>query len=157
MIQTRSLPGVSYPYFANTTPGRPLADPQVRQALYKATDLQTIATTTFGPGYPVAQGVFDSTTPYFTSQSSKLGFDLAGAKQILDADGWVVGSDGIRVKNGQKLTLISPQSGFAAPGVILWQSELKAAGIDLETPIIQQSQLLASWAIRPSGISTAAT
>ena len=142
VIETRSLPGVSYPYFANTTPGRPLADPQVRQALYKATDLQTIATTTFGPGYPVAQGVFDSTTPYFTSQSSKLGFDLAGAKQILDADGWTVGSDGIREKNGQKLTLISPQAGFAAPGVILWQSELKAAGIDLQTPIVQQSQVL---------------
>jgi peptide/nickel transport system substrate-binding protein len=140
-IQTRSLPGVSYPYFANTTPGRPLADAQVRKALYQATDLKTIAATTYGPGYPVAQGVFDSTTPYFTSQSSKLGFDLAGAEKILDADGWKVGSDGIRVKNGQKLTLIAPQSGVAAPGVILWQSELKAAGIDLQTPIIQASQL----------------
>jgi peptide/nickel transport system substrate-binding protein len=115
----------------------------VRQAIYQATDLQTIATTTYGPGYPVAQGVFDSTTPYFKSQSSKLGFDLAGAKQLLDADGWTVGSDGIREKNGQKLTLIAPQSGFAGPGVVLWQSELKAAGIDLQTPIIQQSQLYA--------------
>jgi peptide/nickel transport system substrate-binding protein len=141
VIQTRSLPGVSYPYFANTTPGRPLADAQVRQAIYKATDLKTIAATTFGPDYPVAQGVFDSTTPYFKSQSAKLGFDLDGAKKILDADGWTVGSDGIRAKNGQKLTLIAPQSGFAAPGVVLWQSELKAAGIDLQTPIIQPSQL----------------
>jgi peptide/nickel transport system substrate-binding protein len=140
-IQSRSLPGVSYPYFANTTSGRPLADLKVRQAIYQATDLKTIATTTFGPDYPVAQGVFDSTTPYFKSQSSKLGFDLDGAKKTLDADGWTVGSDGIRAKNGQKLTLIAPQSGFAAPGVVLWQSELKAAGIDLQTPIIQQSQL----------------
>jgi peptide/nickel transport system substrate-binding protein len=141
VVQTRSLPGVSYPYFANTTPGRPLADPQVRQAIFKATDLKTIAATTYGPAYPTVQGVFDTTTPYFKSESSKLGFDLAGAKQTLDADGWKVGSGGIREKNGQKLTLISPQSGFAAPGVELWQAELKAAGIDLQTPIIQQSQL----------------
>jgi peptide/nickel transport system substrate-binding protein len=141
VIETRSLPGVSYPYFANTTPGRPLADEKVREAIYQATDLKTIASTTFGPDYPVAQGVFDSTTPYFKSQSSKLSFNLAGAKQILDADGWTVGSDGIRAKVGQKLTLIAPQSGFAAPGVVLWQSELKAAGIDLQTPIIQASQL----------------
>jgi peptide/nickel transport system substrate-binding protein len=141
VIETRALPGVSYPYFANTTAGRPLSDEKVRQAIYQATDLKTIASTTFGPDYPVAQGVFDSTTPYFKSQSSKLAFNLAGAKQILDADGWTVGSDGIRAKNGQKLTLIAPQSGFAAPGVELWQSELKDAGIDLQTPIIQQSQL----------------
>jgi peptide/nickel transport system substrate-binding protein len=85
--------------------------------------------------------VFDSTTPYFKSQSSKLGFDLAGAKQILQADGWTAGSGGIRVKNGQKLVVVSPQQSFVAPGVELWQAELRAAGIDLETPIIQPSQV----------------
>ncbi|BEP16212.1 ABC transporter substrate-binding protein [Acidothermaceae bacterium B102] len=140
-IETRSLPGVSYPYFANTTAGRPLADPAVRQAIYKATDLKTIATTLHGADYPVAAGVFDSTTPYFTSQSAKLGFDLDGAKKALDAADWKVGSDGIRAKDGKKLTLIAPQAGVAAPGVELWQSELQAAGIDLQTPIVQQSQL----------------
>jgi peptide/nickel transport system substrate-binding protein len=143
VIETRSLPGVSYPYFANTTPGRPLSDPQVRQAIYQATDLQAIATTTHGSGYPVPQSVFDSTTPYFKSQSSKLGFDLAGAEKILQADGWTAGSGGIRVKNGQKLVLVAPQESFVAPGVELWQSELLAAGIELQTPIIQASQLFA--------------
>jgi peptide/nickel transport system substrate-binding protein len=143
VIETRSLPGVSYPYFANTTPGRPLSDPQVRQAIYQATDLQAIATTTHGSGYPVVQSVFDSTTPYFKSQSSKLGFDLAGAEKILQADGWTVGAGGIRVKNGQKLVLVAPQESFVAPGVELWQSELLAAGIELQTPIIQASQLFA--------------
>jgi peptide/nickel transport system substrate-binding protein len=141
VIETRSLPGVSYPYFANTTPGRPLSDPQVRQAIYQATDLQAIATTTYGSGYPVPQSVFDTTTPYFKSESSKLGYNLAGAEKILQADGWTVGSGGIRVKNGQKLVLIAPQENVAAPGVVLWQSELLAAGIDLQTPIIQASEL----------------
>ena len=55
-------------------------DPQVRQAIYQATDLQAIAATTYGSGYPVVQSVFDSTTPYFKSQSSKLGFNLALTK-----------------------------------------------------------------------------
>jgi peptide/nickel transport system substrate-binding protein len=141
VLETRSLPGVSYPYFANTTPGRPLSDAQVRQAIYEATDLQAIAVTTYGSGYPAAQSVFDSTTPYFKSQSSKLGFDLAGAEKVLQADGWTVGPGGIRVKNGQKLVVVAPQESFVAPGVELWQSELLAAGIDLETPIIQATQL----------------
>ena len=141
VLESRSLPGVSYPYFANTTPGRPLSDLKVRQAIYQATDLQAIAATTYGSGYPIVQSVFDSTTPYFASQSSKLGFNLAGAEKILQADGWTVGSGGIRVKNGQKLVLIAPQENFVAPGVELWQSELLAAGIDLQTPIIQASEL----------------
>ena len=141
VIETRSLPGVSYPYFANTTPGRPLSDPQLRQAIYQATDLQAIAETTYGSSYPVVQSVFDTTTPYFKSESSKLGFNLAGAEKILQADGWTVGAGGIRVKNGHKLVLIAPQENFVAPGVELWQSELLAAGIELETPIVQASQL----------------
>ena len=141
VLESRSLPGVSYPYFANTTPGRPLSDLKVRQAIYQATDLQAIAATTYGSSYPIVQSVFDSTTPYFSSQSSKLGFNLAGAEKILQADGWTVGSGGIRVKNGQKLVLIAPQENFVAPGVELWQSELAAAGIQLQTPIIQASQL----------------
>jgi peptide/nickel transport system substrate-binding protein len=144
VLEARSLPGVSYPYFANTTPGRPLSDPKVRQAIYQATDLQEIASTTYGSDYPVVQSVFDSTTPYFTSQSSKLGFNVAGAEQTLQADGWTVGAGGIRVKNGQKLVLVAPQESFVAPGVTLWQSELAAAGIELETPIIQASQLFAT-------------
>jgi len=141
VLESRSLPGVSYPYFANTSPGHPLADPQVRQAIYRATDLQAIAETTYGSSYPVVQSVFDKTTPYFKSESSKLGFNLAGAEKILQADGWTVGAGGIRVKNGQKLVLIAPQENFVAPGVELWQSELLAAGIDLQTPIVQASQL----------------
>jgi len=141
VLESRSLPGVSYPYFANTTPGRPLSDPQLRQAIYQATDLQAIAATTYGSSYPVVQSVFDTTTPYFKSESSKLGFNLAGAEKILQADGWTVGAGGIRVKNGHKLVLIAPQENFVAPGVELWQSELLAAGIELETPIVQASQL----------------
>src|ERR1700689_4996904 len=141
VLESRSLPGVSCPYFANTPPGRPLADPQVRQAIYQATDLQAIAETTYGPSYPVVQSVFDTTTPYFKSESSKLGFNLAGAEKILQADGWTGGAGGSRVKNGQKLVLIAPQDNFVAPGVELWQSELLAAGIDLQTPIVQASQL----------------
>jgi peptide/nickel transport system substrate-binding protein len=144
VLEARSLPGVSYPYFANTTPGRPLSDPKVRQAIYQATDLQEIASTTYGSDYPVVQSVFDSTTPYFESQSSKLGFNVASAEQTLQADGWTAGAGGIRVKNGQKLVLVAPQESFVAPGVTLWQSELAAAGIELETPIIQASQLFAT-------------
>ncbi|HEU5478705.1 MAG TPA: ABC transporter substrate-binding protein, partial [Candidatus Tumulicola sp.] len=39
----------------------------------------------------------------YTSDIQHHPYDLEKAKQILDADGWKVGPDGIREKNGQKL------------------------------------------------------
>lgn len=129
-IEERPLPGVAYTLFSNTDPGRPLADPEVRKAFSKAIDRKTFATTIFGPGYPVVQGPFDSTTPYFTPQTEKLAYDLAGAKQILDAAGWTVGAGGIRFKNGAELKVDYPVTS-AVPGGELLQAQLKQAGINL--------------------------
>lgn len=139
VIQKRSLPGVSYTQFANTSAGHPLSDPQLRQALYKATDLKTYASTIFGADYPVVQGVFDSTTPNFKSESSKLGYDPTGAAKILDADGWVIGKDGYRFKDGKELTLDYPVSQFSE-GAELFQSQLKKVGINLSLRTLTPAQ-----------------
>jgi peptide/nickel transport system substrate-binding protein len=138
-LQQRSLPGVSYTMFANTSQGHVLADRQLRRALYKAIDLKTYASTVFGADYPVVQGPFDSTTPYFKSQASKLGYDLAGAQQILEADGWTVGKDGFRYKNGAELTVDYPVTQFSA-GSELLQAQLKKAGINLSLRTLTTAQ-----------------
>jgi peptide/nickel transport system substrate-binding protein len=130
-LEKRSLPGVSYTQFANTSGSHVLSDPQVRKALYKALDLKTYAATIFGPDYPVVQGVFDSTTPYFKSEASKLVYDPAGAGKILDAAGWTLGSDGFRHKDGQVLSLDYPVTQFSA-GPELLQAQLKKVGIDVK-------------------------
>jgi hypothetical protein len=61
-------------------------------------------------------------------------FDVAGAKSILDADGWTVGSDGIRVKNGQRLSLrwsTTQNNGRRQQGQTIGQSNLKDIGIEI--------------------------
>lgn len=62
-------------------------------------------------------------------------YDLAGAKKMLDDDGWKVGSDGIREKAGRKLklTLVSgfPAAEILRPTPTFVQSELKNLGIDV--------------------------
>jgi peptide/nickel transport system substrate-binding protein len=138
-VQSRALPGVSYTLFANTAAGHPLADAQIRSALYKAIDLKTYASTIFGPDYPIVQGAYDSTTPYFVSQSSKLAYDPDGAGQILQADGWATGADGYRYKNGTKLTLDFPVTQFSA-GSELLQAQLKKVGIDLKLRTLTAAQ-----------------
>ncbi|ADP80068.1 ABC transporter substrate-binding protein [Pseudofrankia inefficax] len=139
-VEKRSLPGVAYTQFANTAPGRVLSDPEVRKALYKATDIKTYAATVFGPDYPVVQGVFNSTTPGFKSEASKLAYDPAGAAKILDADGWTLGSDGFRHKDGKELTIEYPVSQFSA-GAELLQSQLKKVGINLNLRTLTPAEL----------------
>jgi peptide/nickel transport system substrate-binding protein len=138
-VEQRALPGVSYTLFANTTAGRPLSDPRVRQALSKALDRKTYATTIFGPDYPVVQGPFDVTTPYFKSQESKLAYDPAGAQQLLDAAGWTVGADGIRARNGTALTIDYPITG-ASTGAELLQAQAKKVGINLALRTLTPAQ-----------------
>jgi len=138
-VEKRALPGVSYTLFANTAAGRPLSDPQVRQALSKAIDRKTYASTIFGPEYPVVQGPYNSTTPYFKSEASKLGYDPAAAQQILEADGWTAGAGGFRYRNGAELTIDYPITQFSA-GAELLQAQLKKVGINLSLRTLTTAQ-----------------
>ncbi|WP_305785388.1 ABC transporter substrate-binding protein [Symbioplanes lichenis] len=132
MIEQRSLPGPASALYANTSAGRPLSDPAVRKAIVKAIDAKTYASTLFGADYPVVQGLFDTTTPYFKPLGDKIAFDQAGAKQILDAAGWVPGADGVRAKDGKQLVLDYPLTTAAGGGPELLQAQLKEVGIKLE-------------------------
>ncbi|GLK99296.1 ABC transporter substrate-binding protein [Dactylosporangium matsuzakiense] len=138
-VEQRALPGVSYTLFANTAEGRVLADPAVRLALNKAIDRKTYATTVFGSSYPLVQGTFDSTTPFFRPQADKLAYDPDGAAKALEAAGWVVGKDGYRAKNGQQLLLDYPTTQFSA-GSELLQAQLKKVGINLSLRTLTPAQ-----------------
>ncbi|BBH69543.1 ABC transporter substrate-binding protein [Actinoplanes sp. OR16] len=129
-IEERSLPGVSYTLFANTTAGKPLADKNVRLAFSKAIDRKTYGETIYGAGYPVVQGAFNATTPYFTSEADKLAYDPDGAGKLLDAAGWTLGPDGIRVKDGKQLTIDYPLTSFVSSAELL-QAQAKKVGINL--------------------------
>jgi peptide/nickel transport system substrate-binding protein len=138
-VEARALPGPAYDFYSNTSPGHLLSDPQIRKALFKAIDIKTYAATIFGSDYPVVQGPFDSTTPYFKSQAAKLAYDPDGAGKILDADGWTTGPDGYRTKNGQKLSLDFPVTQFSS-GSELLQAQLKKVGIELKLRTLTTAQ-----------------
>ncbi|MEE3571778.1 ABC transporter substrate-binding protein, partial [Pseudomonas aeruginosa] len=109
-----------------------LADVNVRQAISKAINRDEITTTLLTPNDVDAKSPLSSSTPYFADLGSDLTFDLPGAQKLLDDDGWAVGSDGIRSKDGQKLSFLVTY--WQAPKEILElvQQQLKKAGIDLQ-------------------------
>lgn len=119
----------------NTVTG-PTADKNVRQAINYAINRQAIihnlmqdhASTMYGPVHPLTWAYTDDINHY--------DFSPEKARQLLDAAGWKVGSNGIREKNGQKLALrlVYPNVGnpvrqATAPVV---QQMLKDIGIDVQ-------------------------
>lgn len=106
------------------------SDPKVRQALSMASDysqLQKVLTsgrgsgpTTFAASPPVA-------CPGNSIGAALPKTDLAGAKTLLDSDGWKTGSDGYRHKDGKRLAvrLLYGSEAFGAAGASA--AELNAA------------------------------
>jgi peptide/nickel transport system substrate-binding protein len=82
-----------------------VSDVRVRQALLKATDTQEVVNTVFSENYPVATSVLAREAAGYSDLSAKLAFDQDQAKRLLDDAGWKPGADGIREKDGAKLSL----------------------------------------------------
>jgi peptide/nickel transport system substrate-binding protein len=93
--------------------------------------LEPVATNASGLTLPIFQQFLSPTVANATLNAHS---DIAGAKQVLQQAGYVMGSDGLfRTKSGQKLTInITNPSSFAdyAAGDQLVAQQLRQAGID---------------------------
>ncbi|MER6354135.1 ABC transporter substrate-binding protein [Streptomyces sp. NPDC001634] len=142
-LQRRANPGVVFGLGLNNS--RPsLKDARVRRAILYATDRQQIADTVFPTGTQAATSVLAHTTPDYTSLASGLTSDAAKAKSLLNAAGWETGSDGIRTKDGKKLSLTIdwiPNAATNQPALELIQQQLKAVGVQVSLKQLQVTQL----------------
>lgn len=82
-----------------------LGDLAVRQALQYATNRQAISDGIFYGLEQPAGTLYASTIPYCDVDLEPYSYDSEKAGHILDETGWVMGSDGIRAKDGKKLEL----------------------------------------------------
>ncbi|KPI22141.1 ABC-type transporter, periplasmic subunit [Actinobacteria bacterium OK074] len=142
-LQRRANPGVVFGLGLNNA--RPvLKDARVRRAVQLAVDRQQIADTVFPTGTRPATSVLAHTTPDYTDLSADLTYDTAKAKSLLDAAGWRTGGDGIRTKDGERLSLTVdwiPNSATNQPALELIQQQLKAVGIAVVLKQLQVTQL----------------
>jgi peptide/nickel transport system substrate-binding protein len=112
----------------------PLAqDVKVRQAIAYAVDRPSLVKAAIGPttkagDSPISNGWAAS------PDVVKYAYDPAKAKQLLDEAGWVPGPDGIRVKDGKKLSFeIVFDQNYGKPDLAAgMQQYLKAVGVDLK-------------------------
>ena len=98
-------PGIPYVYMISTK--RPPTDElAVRQAINYAVDKKTIIQTLYQGLYTPAYGPLSPVTFAYNPEVETLyPFSTSKAEQLLESAGWKVGSDGIRVKNGQRLEI----------------------------------------------------
>ncbi|MFE5215703.1 MULTISPECIES: ABC transporter substrate-binding protein [unclassified Streptomyces] len=141
-LRRRANPGVVFGLGLNNS--RPLfKDAKVRQAILYAIDRQQIADTVFPTGTQPATSVLAHTTPDYTDLASGLTFDAAKAKSLLDGAGWRTGSDGVRAKDGKKLSLTIkwfPNAATNQPALELIQQQLKAVGVEVVLKQLQITQ-----------------
>lgn len=80
-----------------------LSDTKVRQALIQGADTSAIMNRLGYATLPVREPLLMGQLGY-NSKYQQASYNLAAANTLLDGDGWVRGSDGVRTKAGQQLT-----------------------------------------------------
>lgn len=133
---TESLLGETW---YNQNDGHATADPAVRMALTQAVDLGELQKVlTSGKGSPATQlTVLPPRACNFDSVSGNVpATDVAAAQAALDKAGWVPGADGIREKDGKKLTLTLLHANSLGTGgtsaVELATAQWKAIGVEVD-------------------------
>ena len=141
----QSKPAATFEHIAINTQVAPLNDVNVRQALAYALDRVGVTTNLLkGSGVSPLQS---SLVPYqlgYKPVFARYTYNPAKAQQILKADGWTLGGDGIFSKGGQKLSLtIKTTSGNTqrANNIQFLAARAKAAGIDLNLATEPASKL----------------
>ena len=107
-IEIRKGPSLQLDYLTLNGESPVLADPQVRKAIFEAVDREQIIKFHFdGLDYSSAPAGSMIFLPFQAGYADNVGaavrFDPEQARKDLDAAGWTVGPDGVRVKDGQAL------------------------------------------------------
>jgi peptide/nickel transport system substrate-binding protein len=122
-----------------------LSDPAVREALSLLVDRKSVQDYIYGRT-GIATGNFLNNPEKVRSKNTKWEFNIDKANQVLDAGGWKRGSDGIRAKDGKKLSFVY-QTSINAPRQKNQQVVKQAcqkAGIEVELKSITASVFFSS-------------
>ncbi len=123
---------VEFIYFNNTLPQ--FQDKRVKQAIYHATDRQTVVDTIY-------YGLQNPTLTYlppthwaYNPDVKQYAYDLEAAKALLDEAGFVPGGDGVRAKDGLRLAFrMSTSAGNQAreSAQLVLQQAYKEIGVEM--------------------------
>lgn len=137
--------GAPYQLHFNTS-RPPFNDPAVRKAARSAMDIDSAVKALYAGVINRAWGpLTPQTIAYDKSVEKSFSYDPAAAASALDAAGWKAGSDGVRVKDGKRLSITylesSPNREKRQDIATFLQANLKKAGFDVKVNFQQTAPL----------------
>lgn len=138
LLQANTV-GLPYTLFFNERRA-PWNDAKLRQAVQAAVDVDAIVKTLYLGTYDRAWSALSpGILGYDSSLEGSIKPDIAKANQLLDEQGWTKGADGIREKDGKRLTLRyvdgSPNREKRNDIAAMIQQQLKQVGIEVQVEI----------------------
>lgn len=136
-IKVQQQTNYIYDVFVGFRINKPVSDdPAIRRAANMAVNRDAIAKAVyFGYGTPLHSILSPAVIDYDPTAAAMMpSYDPAGAAKVLDAAGWAPGSDGIRVKNGQRATFLLYGLRNDTGGRITeaMQADLRKIGIEMQ-------------------------
>jgi len=113
----------------------PFSDSRLRRALALSLDRVAMANGAGFREFAPTTAFLSATTPYRdTAASAKLAYDPVAANRLLDEAGWrIKGADGIRIKDGRRLSaaVLSSNANQIESVTVALQAEAKKVGIEI--------------------------
>lgn len=123
-----------------------VSDPAIRRAINMAVNRDAMVRATwFGTATPADAYLNPAVTGFDATAAQMVPhFDQAGARRVLDEAGWTMGSDGVRVKDGQRATFLvyGLQTQAAQQYLQAMQADLRRVGIEMR---IQMWDATVGW------------
>lgn len=128
-----------------------LTDPAVRKALSMAIDRELLVEIGYGPAGKPTCNLVPAPEAWASPNTECLTQDIEGAKALLDEAGWVPGGDGVREKDGVRLSMVYQTSVNAVRQdfqalIKQWWSEI---GVETELKTVDASVFFGSDAGSP--------
>jgi peptide/nickel transport system substrate-binding protein len=110
-----------------------LASKAVRKAISYGIDRQELVNRVLAGQSAISDSLVPPISPLFNPDTTKYPYSPDQARQLLDGAGWTVGSDGIRVKDGQRLSLKyqSTTAGIRKKTMPLVKDQLAKIGVEV--------------------------
>ena len=130
---TYRTPTAGYNFIAFNMRNAVTADPAVRRAIALGINRQFLANGATRGAVDASTAVKGIFNAFYDPHVAAPAYDLPAARRLLDAAGWRAGADGLRRKNGVKLTLrIISSTDFVSQTVdIVVQQQLHVIGVDV--------------------------
>lgn len=127
--------GMTYEHIDLKVTDKTLSDLGVRQALVYAINREELVKTLFEARQKVALHMIHPKDPYYTDKVTKFPYNPKKAEELLDKAGWKKGADGMRAKDGQKMSFtIMTTAGNKVRELVevFLQQEWKKVGIEIK-------------------------